>query len=84
MNYTVKEFLQSQNNLMLIRYSYSKIKKITKSFKDKLGEGGFDTVFKGILLSDRFVAIKIFGKSKTNGQDFINEVEIARMIHVLM
>ncbi|XWS27366.1 hypothetical protein CRYUN_Cryun26dG0109000 [Craigia yunnanensis] len=28
------------------RYSYSDIKKITKSFKDKLGEGGFGTVYK--------------------------------------
>ena len=35
----VEEFLQSQNNLMPIRYSYSEIRKITKGFKDKLGEG---------------------------------------------
>ena len=35
----VEEFLQSQNNLMRIRYSYSEIRKITKGFKDKLGEG---------------------------------------------
>ncbi|MBA0580062.1 hypothetical protein Gorai_022297 [Gossypium raimondii] len=31
------------------RYSYSDIKKITKSFKDKLGEGGFGSVYKGKL-----------------------------------
>ncbi|KAB2095613.1 hypothetical protein ES319_A01G050700v1 [Gossypium barbadense] len=35
------------------RYSYSDIKKITKSFKDKLGEGGFGTVYKGKLPNGR-------------------------------
>jgi serine/threonine protein kinase len=77
----VEEFLQSHNNLMPIRYSYSEIRKMTKSFKDKLGEGGFGTVFKGKLQSGRFVAIKMLGKSKTNGQDFINEVATIGRIH---
>jgi len=44
----VEEFLQSHNNLMPIRYSYSEIKKMTKN---KLGEGGYGTVFKGTLRS---------------------------------
>nr|KJB13025.1 hypothetical protein B456_002G052300 [Gossypium raimondii] len=35
------------------RYSDSDIKKITKSFKDKLGEGGFGTVYKGKLPDGR-------------------------------
>jgi serine/threonine protein kinase len=78
---SVEEFLQSQNNLMPIRYSYSEIKKITKSFKDKLGEGGFGTVFKGTLQSGCVVAIKILGKSKANGQDFINEIATIGRIH---
>jgi serine/threonine protein kinase len=78
---TVEEFLQSHNNLMPIRYSYSEIKKISKSFKDQLGEGGFGTVFKGTLRSGRLVAIKMLGKSKTNGQDFINEVATIGRIH---
>jgi len=43
--------LQSHNNLMPIRYSYSEIRKMTKNFKDKLGEGGYGTVFKGTLQS---------------------------------
>jgi serine/threonine protein kinase len=78
---SVEEFLQSQNNLMPIRYSYSEIKKITKNFKDKLGEGGFGTVFKGTLQSGCIVAIKMLGKSKANGQDFINEVATIGRIH---
>ncbi|BBH05301.1 hypothetical protein Prudu_016653 [Prunus dulcis] len=42
--------------------------------KDKLGEGGYSSEYKAKLRSGRVVAIKMLGKSKTNGQDFINEV----------
>lgn len=78
---TVEQFLQSQNNLMPVRYSYSDIRKITRGFKDKLGEGGFGTVYKGKLRSGRFAAVKLLGKSKANGQDFINEVAPIGRIH---
>ena len=77
----VEEFLQSHNKLMPIRYSYYEVRKMTKNFKDKLGEGGFGTVFKGTLRSGQLVAIKILGKSKANGQDFINEVATIGRIH---
>jgi serine/threonine protein kinase len=77
----VEEFLQSHNNLTPIRYSYSEIKKMTQSFKDKLGGGGYGTVFKGTLRSGRLVAVKMLGKSTTNGQDFINEVATIGRIH---
>jgi hypothetical protein len=77
----VEEFLQSHNILVPIRYSYSEIKKITKTFKVKLDEGGYDTVFKGTLQSGCLVAIKMLGKSKANRQDFISEVATIRRIH---
>ncbi|KAK2453235.1 LEAF RUST 10 DISEASE-RESISTANCE LOCUS RECEPTOR-LIKE PROTEIN KINASE 2.1 [Trifolium repens] len=76
-------YLQQQNNLMLIRYSYKEIKKMTRGFKDMLGEGGFGTVFKGNLRSDPCVAIKMLGKSKGNGQDFVSEVTTIGRIHHL-
>uniref|UniRef100_A0A2C9VZG0 Protein kinase domain-containing protein n=2 Tax=Manihot esculenta TaxID=3983 RepID=A0A2C9VZG0_MANES len=78
---TIEEFLQSHNNLMPIRYSYSDIRKITRGFKEKLGEGGFGFVHKGKLRSGKFAAIKMLGKSKANGQDFINEVATIGRIH---
>ncbi|KAG6741238.1 hypothetical protein POTOM_054471 [Populus tomentosa] len=80
----IEKFLQSHDNdLMPIRYNYSEIKKITNGFKNKLGQGGFGSVYKGKLRSGRFVAVKILGKSKSNGQDFINEVAtIGRIYHV--
>ncbi|CAL9005778.1 unnamed protein product, partial [Prunus brigantina] len=71
---TIEDFLQADNNFIPIRYSYSDIKKMTGRFKNKLGEGGFGTVFKGKLRSCHFGAIKILGKSKANGQDFISEL----------
>ncbi|XVE64370.1 hypothetical protein DITRI_Ditri07aG0095500 [Diplodiscus trichospermus] len=78
---TIENFLESQNNFMPIRYSYSEIKKMTKGFKDKLGQGGYGSVFKGKLRSGRFVAIKLLGKSKANGEDFISEVATIGRIH---
>jgi interleukin-1 receptor-associated kinase 1 len=42
---TVEEFLHTHNNLMpVVRYSYSEIKKMTRGFQEKLGEGGFGCV----------------------------------------
>ncbi|KAM5551376.1 rust resistance kinase Lr10-like [Rosa sericea] len=77
----IEEFLQSHNNLIPIRYSYSNIKKMTKGFKDKLGEGGYGTVYKGKLRSGHLVAVKMLGNSKANGQDFMNEVATIGRIH---
>ena len=80
-NDAIEEFLQSQNNFMPIRYSYSEIRKMTKDFKDKLGEGGYGSVYKGKLQSGILVAIKMLDKSKANGQDFISEVATIGRIH---
>ena len=76
----IEVFLQA-STMMPIRYSYKEIKKTTQSFRDKLGEGGFGAVFKGKLRSGTFVAIKMLGKSKGNGQDFISEVATIGRIH---
>ncbi|TYJ47245.1 hypothetical protein E1A91_A02G174700v1 [Gossypium mustelinum] len=47
----------------------------------KLGEGGYGSVFKGKLRSNLLVAVKLLGKAKTNGQDFISEVATIGRIH---
>ncbi|XP_065869223.1 rust resistance kinase Lr10-like [Euphorbia lathyris] len=78
---TIEEFLQTQNNLMPIRYAYSDIKKMTGGFKEMLGKGGFGSVYKGKLRSGQFAAIKMLEKSKANGQDFMNEVATIGRIH---
>ncbi|XP_048137791.1 rust resistance kinase Lr10-like [Rhodamnia argentea] len=74
MDQNVEDFLQSNNNFLPIRYSYSDIKKITGSLKDKLGKGGYGSIFKRRLRSSHEVAVKILKKGKANWQDFISEV----------
>ncbi|XP_011003873.1 PREDICTED: probable receptor-like protein kinase At1g67000 [Populus euphratica] len=77
----IEEFLQSQNNFAPIRYSYSDIKKITNGFKERLGQGGYGSVYKGKLRSGHLAAVKMLDKSSANGQDFINEVATIGRIH---
>eukprot|EP00261_Vitis_vinifera_P040238 XP_019081481.1 PREDICTED: rust resistance kinase Lr10-like [Vitis vinifera] len=77
----IEEFLQNHKNLQPIRYSYSHLKKITNNFRNKLGQGGFGSVYKGILQSGRIVAVKVLVMSKANGQDFINEIATIGRIH---
>ncbi|KAH9306287.1 hypothetical protein KI387_010691, partial [Taxus chinensis] len=43
----VEKFLHDYVHEMPSRYSYSQLKKITRNFSDKLGEGGFGVVYKG-------------------------------------
>ncbi|XP_047968809.1 LEAF RUST 10 DISEASE-RESISTANCE LOCUS RECEPTOR-LIKE PROTEIN KINASE-like 2.1 isoform X2 [Salvia hispanica] len=79
----IESFLQSDNKLSPIRYSYSDIKRMTRGFQEKLGEGGYGCVYKGKLRSGHHVAVKMLGKSGGNGQDFINEIStIGRVHHV--
>ncbi|KAH0714326.1 hypothetical protein KY284_007231 [Solanum tuberosum] len=78
---TIEGFLQTQNNFMPIRYNYSNIKRMTRGFKEKLGEGGYGTVYKGKLQSGRDAAVKMLSKPKAGGQDFMNEVATIGRIH---
>ncbi|KAG4388473.1 hypothetical protein GLYMA_09G181960v4 [Glycine max] len=79
----IESFLKNHGALSQKRYKFSEVKKMTNSFKVKLGEGGFGAVYKGELLSGVPVAVKILNESKGNGEDFINEVaSIIRTSHV--
>ncbi|KAG7542394.1 Protein kinase-like domain superfamily [Arabidopsis thaliana x Arabidopsis arenosa] len=71
--------------VMLKRYSFEKVKKMTNSFDHVIGQGGFGTVYKGKLpdASGRDIALKILKESKGNGEEFINElVSMSRASHV--
>ena len=67
----VKKFLEDYEALKPSRYSYADVKRITNQFKDKLGEGGYGTVYKGKLSDEIFVAVKILNHSQGNGEEFI-------------
>ncbi|XP_047970899.1 LEAF RUST 10 DISEASE-RESISTANCE LOCUS RECEPTOR-LIKE PROTEIN KINASE-like 2.3 [Salvia hispanica] len=77
----IEGFLQSDNQLVPIRYSYSDLKRMTRGFREKLGEGGFGAVYKGKLRSGHDVAVKLLGKAGPNSKDFFNEISTVGRIH---
>ncbi|XP_050386602.1 rust resistance kinase Lr10-like isoform X2 [Argentina anserina] len=78
---TIEDYLQNGSSFVPIRYSFSEIKKMSNNFKTKLGEGGYGSVFKGVLRSGHFGAIKMMANSKSNGEDFVSEVATIGRIH---
>uniref|UniRef100_A0A804QKZ3 Protein kinase domain-containing protein n=1 Tax=Zea mays TaxID=4577 RepID=A0A804QKZ3_MAIZE len=78
----VEKFLRMQNMLVPMRYAYTNIIAITGHFRDKLGQGGYGTVYKGVLLPGEIhVAVKMLGNSNCNGEEFISEVATIGKIH---
>ncbi|KAL2550683.1 Protein kinase superfamily protein [Forsythia ovata] len=89
---TIGAFL-SVGTLVALYYVYSSsrikkenqatIEKITNQFSEKLGEGGYGTVYKGKLSNEIYVAVKVLNNFKGNGEEFIIEVgTIGRIHHV--
>ncbi|KAE8675432.1 putative receptor-like protein kinase [Hibiscus syriacus] len=74
-------FLEDYRAFKPSRYSFADVKRITNHFKDKLGQGGYGTVFKGRLSTDILVAVKVLNNFKGNGEEFINEVGSMGRIH---
>ncbi|KAH9541902.1 hypothetical protein CY35_14G088600 [Sphagnum magellanicum] len=70
-----KEFAKQQVQPTL--YSYSVLSRATRDFHqdNKLGEGGFGVVYKGILLDGTKLAVKLLTTKSHQGiDDFLNEV----------
>ena len=78
----VEKFLRMQQMLVPMRYAYTDIIAITGHFRDKLGQGGYGSVYKGVLLpGEVHVAVKMLGNSNRNGDEFISEVTTIGKIH---
>ncbi|ESW24729.1 hypothetical protein PHAVU_004G155100, partial [Phaseolus vulgaris] len=79
----IEAFLRNHGAITQKRYKFSEVKKMTNSFKVKLGQGGFGAVYEGKLLTGSRVAVKLLNASKRNGEEFINEVaSISKTSHV--
>lgn len=80
---SIDAFLKNHGHMPLKIYRYTEVKKMTENFKDKLGQGGYGGVFKGKLPDGLLVAVKVLKESKSNGEEFVNEVaSISRTSHV--
>ncbi|KAL3735277.1 hypothetical protein ACJRO7_024414 [Eucalyptus globulus] len=75
--------MKIHGSLVPRRYRYIDLKKMTSSFSEKLGQGGFGAVYKGQNRYGNLVAVKILTESKSSPEEFINEVvSISRTSHV--
>ncbi|XP_010038744.2 PR5-like receptor kinase [Eucalyptus grandis] len=70
----VEQLIGSLGSLAPRRYRYLDLKKMTKSFSEKLGQGGFGAVYKGKTKDGCLVVVKILTESKSSPKEFINEV----------
>ncbi|XP_026658344.2 PR5-like receptor kinase [Phoenix dactylifera] len=81
--HNIEAVLENFGSLAPKRYKYADLKKITNSFCDKLGEGGYGIVYKGSLQDGRLVAVKFLRNCRGDGEEFLNEVaSIGRTSHV--
>lgn len=81
----VESFLQKQGALLHPKgYTYSEVKRMTRSFAHKLGQGGYGAVYRGSMPDGREVAVKMLtGMLEGDGEEFMNEVaSISRTSHV--
>ena len=73
-----EEFGELQGTPM--RFTFQQLEVATEQFKDKLGEGGFGSVFKG-QFGDERIAVKRLDRSGQGKREFSAEVQTIGSIH---
>ena len=76
-----EDYCLDQVTRILTRYSYVDLQAITKNFNNKLGEGGFGTVFEGTLINNTKVAVKRLDGFSQIKKSFLAEVMTIGNIH---
>ncbi|KAI4375179.1 hypothetical protein MLD38_013083 [Melastoma candidum] len=66
-----------------VQFTYKDLQRATKGFKEKLGEGGFGTVYRGILANRQIVAVKQLEGIEQGEKQFRMEVATISSTHHL-
>ncbi|KAL5576975.1 hypothetical protein UlMin_018674 [Ulmus minor] len=74
-------FLKKVSSEFPARFCYSELRDATAKFTEKLGKGGFGTVFKGVLKDGTVVAVKRLEKTDRGTKEFLAEVGTIGNIH---
>ncbi|KAL3825912.1 hypothetical protein ACJIZ3_021941 [Penstemon smallii] len=72
-----EEVVQAIQNPNFRVFSYNELKAATQGFKNKIGEGGFGSVYMGRLVGDNFIAVKVLSveiESMRGEREFISEI----------
>ncbi|KAK4478638.1 hypothetical protein RD792_014128 [Penstemon davidsonii] len=72
-----EEEVQAIQNPNFRVFSYNELKAATQGFKNKIGEGGFGSVYMGRLVGDNFIAVKVLSveiESMRGEREFISEI----------
>ncbi|KAG9150424.1 hypothetical protein Leryth_019800 [Lithospermum erythrorhizon] len=77
---------KDQDNLdhvvgMLLRFTYNELRSATDNFNKKLGQGGFGSVFEGVLRDGTKIAVKHLHGVGQVQKSFLTEVESIGSIH---
>lgn len=59
----------------LVMFKYKELRSATKNFSEKLGEGGFGSVFKGTLPNSKEIAVKKLNSLQQGEKQFLTEVK---------
>ena len=68
-------------SLGLVRFSYKDLQTATNNFSVKLGQGGFGSVYKGVLLDGSAIAVKMLEGIDQGKKEFQSEVATIGSIH---
>ncbi|KAK7270389.1 hypothetical protein RIF29_23486 [Crotalaria pallida] len=66
-----------------VHFSYKDLQRSTKGFKEKLGDGGFGAVYRGVLVNGTVVAVKQLEGIEQGEKQFRMEVSIISSTHHL-